>query len=66
MSNTNQAIIRHSYLATVTFTGTPGEATRKALMDAGFIFDGRSKQWYRKQEEASVKTEEEVAPILTA
>lgn len=60
----NQAIIRNSYTTTVTFVGKPGEATIKELQASGFTFDGRSKQWYRKQEQSDVATEESVATSI--
>ncbi|WP_020471521.1 hypothetical protein [Zavarzinella formosa] len=65
MSN-NQAISRRSFTTSITFLEKPSEETRKALIADGFQFDGKSKQWYRRQEESSVVSEEEVAQHLAA
>lgn len=62
----NQSISRRAYTATYTFTGKPSEETRKVLVEAGFQFDARSRQWYRREEENAVLTEEEVAKQLAA
>jgi hypothetical protein len=57
----SQAIVRRTYTAVATFVGIPNEHTRKALIDAGFTYDGRSRQWFRKTEESTVVSEENVA-----
>ncbi len=62
----NQAIARSTFTSTYTFTGKPTEETRAALVAAGYQFDGKSKQWYRRQEEAGIAEEEVIAKQLAA
>lgn len=64
--STNQAIARRSFSSSFTFTGKPSEDTRKALMAAGYLFDAKSRQWFRRDEEASVASEEVIAKQLAA
>jgi hypothetical protein len=64
--NTNQAIARRSLTNSFTFTDKPTEQTREALIAAGYQFDGKSKQWYRRDEEAGLATEETIAQQLAA
>ena len=58
---TNQAISRRTFVSTLTFASKPTEETRKALIDAGYQFDAKSRQWYRRDEEAGVVSEEQIA-----
>lgn len=62
----NQAIVRNTQVSVVTFTGKPSEQTREALQKAGYEFNGFSKQWVRKEESATVETEESVARTMAA
>jgi hypothetical protein len=64
--STNQAITRRVFTATFTFTDKPSEETRKTLIASGYQFDGKSKQWYRREEEAGVVSEEVIAKQLAA
>ncbi len=64
--STNQAITRTVFTATFTFTGKPSEETRKSLLAAGYQFDGKSKQWYRREEQSAVAGEEVIAQQLAA
>lgn len=62
----NQAIARVSHTSSFTFTDKPSEATRKALLAAGFQFDAKSRQWYRRVEESDVVGEEVIANSIAA
>jgi hypothetical protein len=55
-----QAIMRHTVTTVLTFTGKPDDGTRKAMLAAGFLFDGKSKQWYRREENSGLVDEEQV------
>jgi hypothetical protein len=59
----NQAISRSTYTQSLTFTGKPSEETRKKLIEAGFQYDSRSRQWYKSQEESHVVGESDVLPV---
>jgi hypothetical protein len=63
---TIQAITRRSFTSSFTFTGKPSEETRKALVAAGYQFDAKSRQWYRREEESSVVSEEVIANSIAA
>jgi len=64
--STNQAISRRSFTNSITFTDKPSEETRKALMAAGYQFDAKSRQWFRREEQADVVGEEVIANQLAA
>ena len=64
--STNQAIARRSLSSSFTFTEKPSEETRKALLAAGYQFDAKSRQWFRRDEEAGVSTEEAILQQLAA
>jgi hypothetical protein len=64
--STNQAITRRSFTASFTFTDKPSDETRKALVAAGYQFDAKSRQWFRREEESSVVGEEVIAQQLAA
>jgi hypothetical protein len=64
--STNQAISRRTFTNSITFTDKPSEETRKALMSAGYQFDAKSRQWFRREEEANVVGEEVIAQQLAA
>ena len=64
--STNQAIARRSFTSSFTFTDKPSEETRKALVAAGYQFDAKSRQWFRREENASVMDEEGIAQQLAA
>lgn len=61
-----QVIARRSFTSSFTFTGKPSEQTRKALIESGYQFDGKSRQWWKKNEEAFVATEEVIAQQVAA
>lgn len=65
MTNTTlQALVRHSYTATVEFVGTPPIEMRKALHDAGYRFDkGR---WVKHQPQSAVMDAEQVVANAVA
>ena len=64
--STNQAIARISRTSSFTFTEKPTDETRKALLAAGYQFDAKSRQWFRREEEASLEGEEVIAQQLSA
>ena len=64
--STNQVIARHAHTSSFTFTGKPSDETRTSLIEAGFQFDAKSRQWYRREEVASVETEEVIAKLIAA
>ena len=64
--STNQAIARRTFSSSFTFTGKPSEETRKSLLAAGYQFDAKSRQWFKREEEAGVATEEQIAQQLAA
>jgi hypothetical protein len=64
--STNQAIARRSHTSSFTFTDKPSDETRKALLAAGYQFDAKSRQWFRREEEAGVVGEEVIAKQLAA
>ena len=63
---TNQALTRRSFSSSFTFTGKPSEETRKALMAAGYQFDAKSRQWFKRDEVSDIASEEEIAQQLAA
>jgi len=54
---TTQAIVRRSHTTSFTFTDKPSQETRTALVAAGFQFDAKSRQWYRREEESHFRTQ---------
>jgi hypothetical protein len=54
-------IVRKTHTSVATFAGIPTQETRKALNAAGFTYDGKSRQWIRREEVADVIGEESVA-----
>lgn len=64
--STVQAIARRALTSSFTFTDKPSEETRKALVAAGFQFDGKSRQWYRREEESGVVGEDVIAQQFAA
>lgn len=61
-----QAIIRRSHTTSFTFTDKPSQETRTALVAAGFQFDAKSRQWYRREEESGIVGEEVIANSIAA
>ncbi|MBP3955443.1 hypothetical protein J8F10_09130 [Gemmata sp. G18] len=63
-TNTLQALVRHSYTATVEFVGTPTLEQRKALKSAGYDYDkGR---WLKHQTQSNVVDAEKAVADATA
>lgn len=64
MTNTLQALIRHSVTTTVEFVGTPMPEQRNALKAAGYDFDkGR---WVKHKMESEVVDAQEAVNRATA
>lgn len=59
-------IVRRTHTSVATFAGIPTQETRKALQAAGFIYEGKSRQWVRREEESTVVAEEDVVNYFTA
>lgn len=60
----NQAIISKAVTYTVKFVGKPTKATIDALTKAGLSYNGQSRQWYSRVENAGVLNEDEVVAAL--
>ena len=62
---TLQAIMTKRETHTVRFFGgTPSKELTKAMQAGGFIYDGKSRQWYQSQNDESVLTEAEITHIF--
>lgn len=61
-----QSITRRVVTDTITFTGKPSVEVTEKLRAAGFDFDRRSLQWFRKDDQASVAGEQEVLASIGA
>ncbi len=53
----NAAIYRKTITETLTFVDKPSEESRRTLQGMGFIYDSKSRQWFRSVSEAGVREE---------
>lgn len=58
MSNqSNQFIYRKTITESLTFVGKPREETRKQLAADGYLYDSKSRQWFRSISDSQVRDE---------
>lgn len=57
---TNPVLYRKTVTETLTFVDKPTEETRKQLQASGFLFDSKSRQWFRSTTDSGVQEESEV------
>lgn len=59
-----QAIVRKSFIVSITFTGIPSPELRKALTAKGYSF--KNGQWFKSETESQIVTEADVAKVVAA
>jgi hypothetical protein len=63
---TNQVIIRKTVTETATFLDLPDEGIRRHLLESGFKYDSRTKQWYRSTTDSVMVDAMQAAQIKPA